>query len=356
MSILSELKESPDSTRVLRLAFGTTLSIAIAVGYGWPMSFLTPVFVIEILSKKVPCLSLADGIKLVLVMVICLFGAALTSSLLMPYPLLVLGLLALAFLWTFYLGAGGAPQFLILMMLIGLSIFPLLSSTSSALAIAGAGGMALCGIVTVIVVWISFALVPDTIHTQHEMDTEAKESPPPPFEQWSISLRSLLIVFPLVTLFLMLNMIAELLILVFVTILAQQPTAAAGVKAGAALILGNLGGGILAIFIFNLLVIMPSYGFLLVVSFAVCLLVGPKFFESKPSAQLWIMGTSTAFLLIISTTGVIGGEADASLVNRIWQIMLAAFYVVLSNLIYDYFQFRRRLRHKQRFVSVNGVD
>ena len=216
--------------------------------------------------------------------------------------------------------------------------------------------MVQCGIVTVIVVWISFALLPDTIHTQYEMEAVIEEPHPPPNEQWSIALRSLIIVFPLATIFLLMNLISELLILVFVTILAQQPTATAGIKVGAALILGNLAGGILAIFVFKLLVIMPSYGFLLVVSFTVCLLVGPKFFESKPSAQLWTMGTSTAFLLIISTTGVIGGEVDASLITRIWQIMLAAFYVVLSNLIYDYFQFRRRLRLKQRFVSVAGAD
>ena len=53
-----------------------------------------------------------------------------------------------------------------------------------------------------------------------------------------------------------------MLILIFIAILSLTPGAAGNVKAGVALILGNVLGGVVAVVFFELLVIVPSYPFM----------------------------------------------------------------------------------------------
>jgi len=52
-----------------------------------------------------------------------------------------------------------------------------------------------------------------------------------------------------------------------VALLAQQPGVREGIRSGLAMLLGNVMGGLVAIFAYELLVIAPSYGFLLALIF-----------------------------------------------------------------------------------------
>ena len=54
-------KLSATDTRVLRYAFGSSLAMAIALGFNYPLAFLTPVVILGFLAAPGPGLSLKMG-------------------------------------------------------------------------------------------------------------------------------------------------------------------------------------------------------------------------------------------------------------------------------------------------------
>jgi uncharacterized membrane protein YccC len=120
----------------------------------------------------------------------------------------------------------------------------------------------------------------------------------------------------------------SLLTLVFIGLLVQQPGFATSWKAGMALILGNLVGGIASILAFEVLTIVPEYGYLLLLVLLVGLVFGTQVFSGKPMAPLYGMAFSTFLLIVCSTTASDSGDASSKTYERVFQLMLAVVYVV----------------------------
>jgi hypothetical protein len=125
-----------------------------------------------------------------------------------------------------------------------------------------------------------------------------------------------------------LKLTGSVLVLAFVAILAQQPGLREGMKSGLALLVGNALGGFAAIVGYELLVMAPSFGFLLVFLLLAALIFGERILGADPRAPLVAMGFSTFLILLGSSTAPSGGEADTSFYTRIFQIFLAAIYIV----------------------------
>ena len=121
-----------------------------------------------------------------------------------------------------------------------------------------------------------------------------------------------------------------ILILIFVALLSMQPAFAKGFKAGGALILGNVIGGFAAIVMFELLVIVPAYAFMLLLMLLSGLFFGSRLISSKPKAPLYGMAYSTLLLVIGSTTTSTTGDATVKVYSRIIQMMVAVVYVVAA--------------------------
>lgn len=118
-----------------------------------------------------------------------------------------------------------------------------------------------------------------------------------------------------------------MIILIFITILSMQPSF--NYKAGVAMILGNLLGGIFAILAYELVVMVPFYPYFLLLVLAISLYFASILFSKSPKAPLFGMGFST-FLLItgqsVSSTSNAGGEVWL----RVLMIMIAVLYVVVA--------------------------
>ena len=77
---------SAQGRRILRYALGATLCMGVALGFGYPLSFLTPVLALGFLAAPAP-FEWREGLGLVATIgVACLVGLALVRFLL-PYPL-----------------------------------------------------------------------------------------------------------------------------------------------------------------------------------------------------------------------------------------------------------------------------
>ncbi len=100
-------------------------------------------------------------------------------------------------------------------------------------------------------------------------------------------------------------------------------------KAGIALIIANLGGGLAAIAAFNLLTIVTEIYFAGLLTLLIGLIFGEKLFSNKPLSSLFATAYST-FLLILGNVTSTTGEAGEIVWTRILQLTIVVVYLVIA--------------------------
>jgi hypothetical protein len=251
---------------------------------------------------------------------------------LLPYPLVYLPLTFLLLFRLFLAKASGKVPMLITWLLIALLVIPMLAMQSPELADLVAAGIVLGACVTIALVWIVALIIPIPVETPATSvaPAAAPTAPAPPRnELYQTAMITTLVVFPVLSLFYTLQWSGALLVLVFIALLSSQPGFAKSYKAGAALILGNTIGGATAILFYELLVLVPEFVYLVLLTLLTGLLFGSRLFSGKPAAPLYGMAYSTVLLVIGSTTSS-SGDAGAKVYTRIFQILCAVVYVVTA--------------------------
>jgi hypothetical protein len=307
---------------VLRFALGTTAAVAVAFGFAWPMGFLTPMLVAKLLGTPGFRPSLAGGAGMLGAIAVGL-GLAIALPL-NAYPAVQLLVVGLALFRIFHASASGASAFGVTMMLMGVTVLPLLVMESSALAVDFAGGFLLLGAAAMALAGIAHGLLPDP--PGGAVPAEVAEHDPAP--QVREALISTAVVLPLLLFVFALKLTSSVLVLAFVAIMAQQPGLRQGVRSGLALLVGNALGGLAALVGYELLVMAPTFGFLLALMLLVALHCGARLFGGDPRAPRWAMAFSTFLILLGGSTAPSGGEADVSFYGRMFQIFLSAIFIV----------------------------
>ncbi|GAA5215462.1 DUF2955 domain-containing protein [Corallincola platygyrae] len=335
------LPQDPQQRRMLRFAIGTTLAMAFAAVSGMPVGYLIPVLTVSLLGNSQPCLDVSSGLKIiVLIAGSALFGL-LFSAATLRYPLPCMLLVILLLFRIFYSAAKGAPAIVSAMLLIAITMVPVVALTHQALALMVAGGLATAGLFAVFFLWLSHTLVPDL-----GTDAPAAQAPKPDPISEADATRSALIstsvVAPAVVLFYYWGITSHLLTLVFICLLALNPNLQKSGKGALALLLANFSGGLVALLLFQLLVAMPELTALIIFVFATALLFSQRLFSDRPTAPLYATAFSTVLLLIGSTTGDFGGDADEKFYARIIGIGLAAVYVIFGFVVVAIFSPKAR--------------
>ena len=333
--------------RILRYAVGSTLAMAVAMGLDWPLSFLTPVLTLSFLASPAPRPTLKMGFGFVLTIAVASYVGLLVGRTLLPYPLVFIPFVGLLLFRIYYAKGSSLPPLLILWLLIALLLIPLMMMQSHALANMIAYNLVISGGVTLLVVWISYALLPDRVDGESSNVSVAKPPAPTTEERFRTAVDTTIVVFPVLVLFYFFELAGALLILIMIALLSMQPGFAKDFKGGKALIIGNTIGGIAAIIFYELLVIMPEYVFLIVLTLLAGLMFGSRLFSGKPKAALYGMAFSTLLLVIGSTTSS-SGEADAKVYTRIIQLMAAVIYVVVAFGLLEHLKKMRRKKKLQR--------
>lgn len=320
------------SIRILRLVIGITLASAVALGIGWPLSFLTAVLATSLLASGAPCPSLRTGAILVVVIAAAaLFGLAVVAPLAIHYPLVCAVAIGLFLFLIFRASYGGTSPFLILWLLIAVLLLPMIAQESLEMAQAVAEGMVMGGAAAVGFTWIAHALVPDPEPEAPGTETAAgaqKPSAPNAAQRDARATVTTCVVYPAALAFYSFGLMSELLILIFIAILAQQPSLTAGRKAGGALILGNLAGGLAAMLFYQLLVAAPTLGFFVALTALTTLVIGTRIFSDRPEAPVYATVLSTVLLLVGGSIAPFGDDVSGSFMLRIGQILAAVLYVV----------------------------
>jgi hypothetical protein len=319
--------------RTLRYAGGATLAVALAMGIDWQLSYLTPILALSVLGPPARKPSARNLAAIVGIVAVAALVGVVISAALLSYPVVFLLVEGLILFLLFYHNARGAPSIVITFLMIAVTVIPILALQSMVLAVTVAQGLVAGAAVAVVVVWLTYALIPDPL--VGEQESAAGQGAPGratvPSREACIARAgtSTIVVFPVVALYLHTGM-TSVLVLVFIALLSMQPDVSAGSKAGKALIVGNMMGGVSAIVMFELLVTVPEFVFLLLLTLLAGLWFGSRLFSSAPTAPLFGMAFSTTLLVVLSATSSFG-EADAKAWTRVVQIIIAVLFLVVAH-------------------------
>lgn len=315
-------------TRIMRFAFGVTLTVALAFGIEWPLSFLTPVLTSVLLAMPIPGPSPRD----VLMNIIYVAGSFALGSFytlaFLPFPGVYAIMLAVALFHIYYLLNRGSSFMLVLMMLLAVLILPMLSIKHNALAAGFSDGFVLSGIVFVLAVWLSHQLFPDT--------PDAPPMPARPALQSGFSaaaaeaaLKSTLVVWPVVILFVVAEWTGQILVMVFIAIFSLSPQLSKGRQAGLNSLASTFIGGMVALVVYGILVAVPEFYFLVLLMAVTSLFFAQRIFSNNTFAK-YLPSAFTTLLVLISSSMGEDASFSSNFFTRIVYIGLATVYVVFA--------------------------
>ncbi|MEE4191717.1 MAG: DUF2955 domain-containing protein [Halieaceae bacterium] len=329
----------------LRYAFGVALSVALAYGVGWPMSWLATILTAAFLGNRAPRPDLKASLA-ILVAIVVIFGVALLATLhLYHYPLVFCILISTGLYLNFYQAACGGSRLVVLLCTMAILLIPVVGGPQPAMALLVAQGFLVSAAVALLCTQLAHTLVPGgTVPALAEPKVEAH----PARSAWL----STAVVLPVALLCVAFNMSGAVLPLILIAALSQKADFSTGAKGGIALILANLGGGLAAVLFYQLLRITPTYPFLVLGLFAMALLFGQRLFSTRAAAPLYGSAFSTVLILIGSGSGEYGGETAAAFYQRIVLTMLAVCYVVGALSLLQMHSVRQRWLSAGHWLSV----
>ena len=318
------------SRMILRYALGSTFMVALAMGYGWELSFLLPILGLDFLSAGKDNPSLREAFKSIAIISMASIVGLLFSYLFLQTPIIHILLTFLLLLFLFYTNSSFISPMVKVWLIIAVMLIPNVALLSIDLAETIAGGLMINMALAILVVWFIFAIIPKRVTSKNSTAIVAQKEETPKQVRFKFAITNTLVIMPVYLLFYYYQLSSYLLILIFIALLSMQPAFAKNFKGGFAMILGNLIGGLLSILVYELLTVVPTFGFLIVLVLISGLFLGSRAFSDRKTAKLYAMGFSTFLLIICSVTGSGTLDAGAKLWSRILQIMLAVTYVVLA--------------------------
>jgi hypothetical protein len=218
-------------------------------------------------------------------------------------------------------------------LILSLLLIPMVSLQSYKLGATVAINLVMNAVLTMIMVWLVYFLFP--AKGSVSMDKKGTMLPLPSARQRYIAAgKKILVLIPVLVLFFVFQWTESLLVLIFIAILSLNPASNLS-KSGIGIIVANIGGGLAAILVFNLLVIVPNLLFFGLLTLLFGLYFGSKLFSRRPLAPLHGMAFST-FLLVLGSVTSSEEEAGETVWLRILQIGLAVVYIVAAFSLVDH--------------------
>lgn len=333
------------SRRIMRLALGVSLSVFVSQTIDWPLSFLTSIFTIMLLTLPIPVPSL----KFSFLFVAKLIGAVFICQLLLPFidhaPMAGVILVGLALFGNFYFTAMGGDHMLGSFITIGLTLLTSIGSVNIDLLIELTKSLAKGASVAFAMVYVAHALLPDlpsgpTVTAGHHHPPQGK---PDPREGARKALRSMMIVFPVALLFLIIDTSASyVVVMIKVASMGEQASTDNTRAMANKFIESTVWGGIGAVIAWVVLSCHPSLIMYTLLIALAGLLYGPGIFKEEgmhPKGAMWQYALLTMFIVLAPTVGSMAKGQAAT--DRFWfrliMFMGLAVYGYLAVVVFDAF-------------------
>ena len=326
------------SVRILRLAVGTTVAMAIAQGINWPVSFITPALVASMLTMPSPSLTWKETLKNILYAV-CALSIGLTVTLfLLPFPFVFILAYGLIFFFMRYYMHKGAPFFLILMLVLTTTIIPLVGNVHEGLSNIIASYILFGICLAVIIIQLAYGVFPDPPggETAAQVAFQAGYSS----HAAVYALQSTLVVLPAMIAFLTFGWQVHLVAMLYTAIISLEGGMAHSKMDAEQYLVANLGGGMAALVFYLLIVALPAYHFLVALMFLTTLVFGEKAFSNSPTARYYPSALTGLVILVSSSTGP-GVDMSVIYFKRLLYIALASVYVIAATSVLDRYIFDR---------------
>ena len=190
--------------RILRYAIGSTLCVAIAMGFDWFLGYLVPVLALGFFASPAPRPSLKQGIAFVAVIFVACMVGYLFARYVIPYPIIFILLAGLGLMHIFYAKHGGVNALLITWLMIAITVVPLLSIQSLALAAVVIGSLVSGAAATILLIWLAYGIVPDppeALASLQAAEVAKEQATPSDQERVQMAVLSTIVVLPLFTIF-----------------------------------------------------------------------------------------------------------------------------------------------------------
>ncbi|MCE2570003.1 DUF2955 domain-containing protein [Motilimonas eburnea] len=310
--------------RVLRFTLGITLAVAISALVNWTLAYIMPILLAKFLvDRQAP--RVQTVYELVISMLLTIVIAWFVSVGLLEYPSLLLPLIAVLLLVSYYLFTDPRWNFFATMLLVSSLVIPYTAIISPGIGMVVGVGLCFSGLVSVLLFSLLHIYLPDLAGEKEQLAESELDKATRLFE----SVKALIIAFPVIVFIYTFELSGAMLTMIFVAILSLQTAGQKSVKLTLFMLLTNIIGGIIAIVVYNLVSFVPVIGFYLCLIFVISLQFAHKMYANPDKAMVFSTIFSTLLVLVSSTMASGSGDVDSNFYARIAQIGGACVYLVV---------------------------
>lgn len=315
-----------ESIPVLRYVLGSAFIVAVSSLINYDLAYLTAVLGLGYLAPGARPLTFKQGVGFLLVLSILTLLAVLFASAFQQYALVYIPLLLLTLLWIYY--TDRLPMMVKLFALMSIVLIPFLSIDSTAIGAFIAVILVFNAFMAIALTQMVFMIFPLSEADQKFLKEKAAAPKQSSQQRYIYAVKIMCIITPVIILFYLFQWSSSVLILTFVAILTVSP-ALASPKVGLVMIVANILGGIFGILAYQLLVMAPSFIFMMLLVLLVGFAFAQKLFSDNKYGGIFGSAFST-FLLILGSVTASDDEAGSKVWDRIIQISMAVIYVVAT--------------------------
>jgi hypothetical protein len=313
-----------ESIPVFRYVLGSAFIVAVSSLLNYDLAYLTAVLGLGYLAPGAKPLTFRQGVGFLLILAVLTFLAVLFASAFQQYALVYVPLLLLTLLWLYY--TDKLPMMVKLFALMSIVLIPFLSIDSTAIGAYIAVILVFNAFMAILLTQAVFMIFPLCEADKKFLKEKAEAPKQSSQDRYVYAVKIMCILTPVIILYYLFQWSSSVLILTFVAILTVSP-ALASPKVGLVMIVANILGGLFGIFAYQLLVMAPSFVFMMLLVLLVGFVFARKLFSDSKYGGIFGSAFST-FLLILGSVTASEDEAGSKVWDRIIQISMAVIYVV----------------------------
>jgi len=322
---------------ILRLASGVTASVAISYGFSWPLYYITPIFTLMFLAMP-KWIGGKLAFALLFRLAFALLIGIVISEFFLDYPFVCVPLYAILFFLIYYHDTPDAPPMSTLFMTLGITLVPIAGFAGKGVApviaaylvVNMAGGLLLAGFFHAL-----FATpLPPAKPSKGASAQQAAAESLPYRERVRLALVSTIVALTAVLIFFSFNLTQYALAMIYICIMAGTPNQNSSARMLKANATATCIGGIAIIVAYNLLVLQPTYIFLLALTFLTTLLFGRKIYAGDAWSAAFSSGFTT-FLVLLGSSTQVDASASANFYQRIAQVLFAGLFTLAGLMLVE---------------------
>jgi hypothetical protein len=344
---VSPARSDVANARILRLAFGTALSLWISQAIGWTISYIAPIITMFLLALPLSQPRPRIFVLVVVALTATVYGSFVFLPLLLHQELVGLLLLSLALFHAFYFSARGGNPVVATLITIGLALTVAVGTVSVDALLGVAGGLVIGALAGAAIALVSHLVIPDS-RKLAPVKAKSDDSADGPgaadlAKARHSAMRSLAVVFPILLWFLLSGASAgNMAVMIKVAAMGQEVSRQSTRAAAKSLVASTLVGGLAAVVAWQVLSAWPSLTLYVLLVGLAGLYFGQRIFSGsglQENAATWTYAFLTMIVVLAPAAldSNFGSAAGARFYDRLFMFGWATLYAVVAVYVFDAF-------------------